>query len=351
MEPVGRGRARLGRADARPGAVHRLRARLHRQGLAAPRRPGLGRPRGAARRGGRTVRCGRCPDRLPGRVVRRLHDQLGGRAHRPVRRDRHPLRHLGAGPEERHRRRRAQLADAGSAGPPTTRTGTRRTRRTASPTASARRCSSPTATGTTGCRSARRCGCGGTWSAAGTATRPSCRTGSSTSPARTTGSCPRPTPRSGTRPCSASAASTSSAGPGGARLGRSLPQLTGAGASRGRRSAPERAAAEPSTLRGAYPARHSPPWTAAYASSCQGCARRAGAVLRSRTSSAASSVLAVAGSNTSTPKWCAPLKAAASTRCLTTDRVRADGATWKDTGVPAARATAARHRCIRFASA
>jgi len=59
----------------------------------------------------------------------------------------------------------------------------------------------------------------------------------------------------------------------------------------------------------------------------------------------------VAGSNTSTPNRPAPAYAAASTRFLVTDRVRVGGATFIDTTAPASRATVARHRCRRLASA
>jgi hypothetical protein len=63
------------------------------------------------------------------------------------------------------------------------------------------------------------------------------------------------------------------------------------------------------------------------------------------------SVLVVAGSNTSTPNRPAPAYAAASTRLLVTDLVRVGGATFIDTVAPASRATVARHRCRRLASA
>ena len=63
------------------------------------------------------------------------------------------------------------------------------------------------------------------------------------------------------------------------------------------------------------------------------------------------STLDVAGSNTSTPNRCAPAYAAARARFFTTERVRVGGATFIDTVVPAARATVARHRCSRLASA
>ena len=59
----------------------------------------------------------------------------------------------------------------------------------------------------------------------------------------------------------------------------------------------------------------------------------------------------MAGSKTSTAKWWAPANAAASARFLVTDRVRVEGATWKETCWPSRRAIAARHRCTRLASA
>ena len=63
------------------------------------------------------------------------------------------------------------------------------------------------------------------------------------------------------------------------------------------------------------------------------------------------SVLVVSGSKTSTPNRCAPAYAAASTRFCTTDLVRVGGATFSDTVAPPSRATEARHRCSRLASA
>ena len=74
-------------------------------------------------------------------------------------------------------------------------------------------------------------------------------------------------------------------------------------------------------------------------------------VCRSCTSSAAISTLEVAGSKTSTPNRCAPAYAAASARFFTTERVRVGGATFIDTGAPPSRATVARQRCSRLASA
>ena len=63
------------------------------------------------------------------------------------------------------------------------------------------------------------------------------------------------------------------------------------------------------------------------------------------------SVLVVAGSKTSTPNRCAPAFAAASAWFLVTDRVRVGGATFSDTVAPESRATVARQRCRRLASA
>ena len=68
-------------------------------------------------------------------------------------------------------------------------------------------------------------------------------------------------------------------------------------------------------------------------------ARPGDPVCRSWTSSAAISMLAVAGSKTSTPKRWAPAYAAASARFLTTDRVRVGGATLNDTERRRRRAT------------
>jgi hypothetical protein len=63
------------------------------------------------------------------------------------------------------------------------------------------------------------------------------------------------------------------------------------------------------------------------------------------------SVLVVAGSKTSTPNRGAPMYAAASARFFSTDRVRVGGATFIDTSAPSSRATVARQRCTRLASA
>ena len=63
------------------------------------------------------------------------------------------------------------------------------------------------------------------------------------------------------------------------------------------------------------------------------------------------STLQVAGSKTSTPNRCAPAYAPASIRFFSTDLVRVGGAMFIDTVVPASRASVARQRCRRLASA
>ena len=108
--------------------------------------------RGGARRRARAARRRRDAGGLPGRVVRRLHDELGRRAHRPLRRDRHARRAVGARPaahddrrggvQDRHLRRagRAPGVVRGELAAQQRRRGR------------ARRCWSSTATATTGCR-------------------------------------------------------------------------------------------------------------------------------------------------------------------------------------------------------
>ena len=298
-------------------------------------------------------------DRLPGRVVRRLHDQLGRRAHRPVRRDRHPRRRCGRSTSSTTPTDVAHNW-TGSFGRPADHPDWYARElaaplRRPDPHADARHPRQPRLPGA---GRARRCGCGGTWSAAGTATRPSCRTGSCNSPARTTGSSSpanaeiwyddgarllraaraRP-PVVGARPALApTAPPPARRRPGPDPADGPPPARPRPAGGTSRRPNIPSSAAKPSTLRGAY---GGPPQ-----STVDGRVRlvlprvrvrRAAAVCRSCTSSAAISVLAVAGSNTSTPNRCAPAKAAASARFFTTDRVRVGGATLKDTvrpGVP-----------------
>ena len=63
------------------------------------------------------------------------------------------------------------------------------------------------------------------------------------------------------------------------------------------------------------------------------------------------SVFDVDGSNTSTPKRCAPAYAAASARFFTTERVRVAGAMLSEVQTPSRRDCVARQRCSRLARA
>ena len=175
------------------------------------RRPRLGRvgrralhrPHGAHRRRRGPPRHRRRRRRRDGRLVRRLHGQLGGGPHRPVPRDRHPRQPVGARRLRPHDRRPGLLAprddprDGGAAQPAPARrrdhhADPRRARRQGLPGADR--------------RGAARSG--GTSSRPGTATPPTSPTGSCTSPTRTTGSSRRSTPCSGTRRCWRSSTTT-----------------------------------------------------------------------------------------------------------------------------------------------
>ena len=112
LEPVARRRPGVRRAAARPGAVHRLRPGLHPPRLGQLGRRAVHRPDGDHRRGRRARRHRRDPHRRDGRLVRRLHGQLGRRAHRPVPGDRHAREPVGARPV---RRRRPTLRATGRA--------------------------------------------------------------------------------------------------------------------------------------------------------------------------------------------------------------------------------------------
>ena len=175
------GRPRLRRAAAQPGAVAGLRAGLRPARLGRVGRRALHRPDGRGRRRRAAARHRRLPDRGDGRLVRRLHGQLGGHPDRPVQGDRHPRQPLGPRRVHRHHGRGLLLGEGVGRPAAPSRSATSRTRRTATPTPSARRCWSSTATRTTGCRSARRCGSGTTCRSAAS------RRSSSTSPTRTTG--------------------------------------------------------------------------------------------------------------------------------------------------------------------
>ena len=135
LEPVARRRAGVRRAAARPGAVHRLRAGLHPARLGRVGRGAVHRPDGDHRRRRGARRHRRDPHGGDGRLVRRLHGQLGRRAHRPVPGDRHPRQPVGARPVRADHRRGVVL---GARDDP--RDGRRPTRRTCTSTRSPRRC-------------------------------------------------------------------------------------------------------------------------------------------------------------------------------------------------------------------
>ena len=113
VEPVDHGRPRLRGAAARPGPVHRVRARLRHPRLGSLGRRAVHRPPGPHRRRRTPPRDRRRADRGHGRVVRRLHGQLAGRPHRPLRRDRHAREPVGARPVRPHHRLR-RTTGAGS---------------------------------------------------------------------------------------------------------------------------------------------------------------------------------------------------------------------------------------------
>ncbi|AIJ24467.1 dipeptidyl aminopeptidase/acylaminoacyl peptidase [Amycolatopsis methanolica 239] len=110
VEPVARRGTGLRRAAARPGDLHRLRVRLHQARLGGVGRGAVHRPDGAHRRRGAALGGRRDPHGGDGRIVRRLHGQLGRRAHRPVQGDRHPRLAVGAGPVRADDRRDLLLA-------------------------------------------------------------------------------------------------------------------------------------------------------------------------------------------------------------------------------------------------
>ena len=182
LEPVADGRPRVRRPAAQPGAVARASARTSsRRGWGewggAPYTDLMAAVDAAEQR----------PDDRrdahggDGRLVRRLHGQLGRHPDRPVPGDRHPRQPLGPRRVHRHDRRGLLLGEGVRR--PAARAEALRAE-LAAPLrrrASARRCWSSTATRTTGCRSARRCGSGTTCRSA------ACRRSSSTSPTRTTG--------------------------------------------------------------------------------------------------------------------------------------------------------------------
>ena len=104
LEPVADGRQGLCRAAARSGAVDRLRRAHDPARLGPVGRRAVHRPDGDHRRGASHARHRRDPDRRDGRLVRRLHGQLGRRAHRPVPLHRHARQPVGARPVPGHDR-------------------------------------------------------------------------------------------------------------------------------------------------------------------------------------------------------------------------------------------------------
>ena len=159
-----------------------IQPRLGRVGRGAVHRPA-----GDHRRGGRARRHRRDAHGRDGRLVRRLHGQLGGRAHRPVPGDRHARQPVGARPVRADDRRGLLLGARDDPGDGAGQLAAPVRRRRSSP-----RCSSSTATRTTGCPSARGCASGRELAEAAPRPRTArCRTGSCTSPTRTTG-CSRP---------------------------------------------------------------------------------------------------------------------------------------------------------------
>ncbi len=130
VEPLAARRAGLRRAHARPGAVDRLRPGLRRTGAGPVGRRALHRPHGRHRRCRRPARHRRDQHRGHGRLVRRLHGQLGGRPHRPVPLPRHPRQPVGPRPVPRHHRPRRPGGSGSSATPTWTWPATRPTRPT-----------------------------------------------------------------------------------------------------------------------------------------------------------------------------------------------------------------------------
>ena len=188
LVPLGAGRPRVRRAAAQPGPVAGIRPRLRPARLGRVGRCPVHRPDGRDRRRRAAARHRRLPHGRDGRLLRRLHGQLGGQR-RPTGSGRSsPTPASGTSTRSPARPTRPTTGRRSGATRCASRSATSRTRRTATPTPSARRCWSSTATRTTGCRSARRCGSGTTCRSAGS------RRSSCTSPTRTTG-CSRPATR------------------------------------------------------------------------------------------------------------------------------------------------------------
>src|SRR5215207_7053367 len=112
LEPVAASRPRLRRAASRPGPVDRLRPVVRGAGPGPLGGGALHRPDGPGRRGRGPPQHRPGADGGHGRVVRRLHGQLGRRPDRPLPLHHHPRQHLVAGAVPRHHRPR-RLVGAG----------------------------------------------------------------------------------------------------------------------------------------------------------------------------------------------------------------------------------------------
>ena len=110
LESLAGGRPRVCRADAGPGAIHRLWPRIHPARLGRLGRRALSGPAGDQRRRAGPRRHRRPAQRCHGRLVRRLHGQLDRRAHRPLPRHRQPCQPLDPEPVRSDHRRLPLLA-------------------------------------------------------------------------------------------------------------------------------------------------------------------------------------------------------------------------------------------------
>ena len=103
VEPVAAGRRRLRGAAARSRVVDRLRPGVHRSRMGSVGRSAVHRSDGHHRRRRTARRHRRDAHRGDGRLVRRLHGQLGRHPHRPLQGHRHPRQPVGARAVRRRR--------------------------------------------------------------------------------------------------------------------------------------------------------------------------------------------------------------------------------------------------------
>ncbi|WP_435526202.1 hypothetical protein [Microbacterium elymi] len=233
---VARGYAVL---PAGPGPVDRLRPGLHRARVEQLGRKAVHRSDGDHRRGGRARRHRRDPHGGDGRLVRRVHGELGRRSHRSVPRDRHPREPVGARPVRRHHRPLRLLAAHLHPEAMIAHSPHRFVRDIRTPLLvihGDRDYRVPIGEG---------CGCGPSSMSISPPRTARCRTSSCTSRTRTTGCCGPSTRWSGTRPCSRSSTSTCGERTGSDRTGsadreRRAPSSTG-----GPRRRPRRPGAAP----------------------------------------------------------------------------------------------------------